>query len=136
MSNSELKAIEEELDLLKSRRERLAEKRRKLDARRAELDREVEDLIIRRRRALIPDEPGGDGSVIRFTVWLPHFSGGSRVYAYAAVKAGGKWHRTGALAPRGGESWESLIRFIQGSLDHSDISVLSDNYSIQVPDRD
>ena len=72
-----------------------------------ELDRELDDLHLQRRRALLPTEPG-DGRIVRFTLRM-----GARSYLYAAIHAGNRWWRTGATCPANGETWAELIEFIR-----------------------
>ena len=50
-----------------------------------------------------------DGNIL---TWEKCFDGSERSYAYAAIKAAGRWYVTGSVAPRDGMLWGALVDFM------------------------
>lgn len=139
-STFELAAIDTELAELKRRRERIWAKQAKAKDQEQELNRELENLLVRRRRALIPEEPPGAGTVIQFSLELPltgrQRGNSTNTYDYAAIKVGnGRWYRTGYNCPAQGETWTELVGFMQSAISHSYVTVLGEARSFVVPER-
>lgn len=89
---------------------------RAMETRRSQLDREIarhRDKLeraeaLREQLAGIPDtDPFPDGMVLVFDA---HFAGNGPTYSYAALRAAGKWYRTGQVGAQGhGMLWSELV---------------------------
>lgn len=69
--------------------------------------RDLEQAVLEEKRAARP-EPATDGAVIRFR---KQYIGGSRIYDFAAIRAGGYWYLTGLEGARK-RTWSALLDFI------------------------
>lgn len=116
--------------------EQIEQERAKLEKYRSKLDKSckrIDELRIERGRASIPDEPGCDGTVIRYELELSRVSGGARVYRYAAIRVGDRWFTTGSTCPPNGWSWAALVGQIRNARSHSNIEILSPRDELIIP---
>ena len=87
-------------------------KRKDIEAEAKMLERRLSSLVAELEEIdSLPEEPGGDGTVVLFGV---RFHPGDRTYDYAAYRAVDSWWLTGR--EKGGRSWEELLEFM--SQDH------------------
>lgn len=78
-------------------------------------------------------DPFPDGTVLRFD---KRFSGMGRVYSYAAMRAEGDWHLTGAAKPRPAYSWAGLADFLtEGTVTNLEEACRWDAPMLWVPAR-
>lgn len=75
--------------------------------RRDEIDQKIENLMN------LPAEPDYQDPDFPLVVWFQKTFSLSKMYTYAAVKAGSMWYVTGPQNMRTLYTWERLMEFIQ-----------------------